>query len=91
MAIYEYLCPACGPFDVRLPIGTAPLSRGCSTCERGARRVFSPPNISRTHPALSAALDRDEQSREAPAVVSSVPGRRRPQPPHPALARLPRP
>ncbi|WP_089205899.1 FmdB family zinc ribbon protein [Streptosporangium subroseum] len=91
MAIYEYLCPACGPFDVRLPIGTAPLSRGCSTCERGARRVFSPPNISRTHPALSAALDRDEQSREAPAVVSSLPVRRRPRPPHPALARLPRP
>ncbi|MFC7648787.1 FmdB family zinc ribbon protein [Streptosporangium lutulentum] len=75
MAIYEYLCPACGPFDVRLPMGTAPLSRDCSTCERGARRVFSPPGLSRVHPALSAALDRDEQSRDAPAVVSRTPGR----------------
>ena len=91
MATYEYLCPMCGPFDVHLPMGTAPPSRGCSKCERGARRVFSPPGLSRVHPTLSAALDRDERSRDAPEIVSSVPGGRRPQPPHPALARLPRP
>jgi putative FmdB family regulatory protein len=91
MATYEYLCPDCGRFDVHVPIGTAPSSLDCSTCEREARRVFSSPSFSRVHPALSAALDREEQSREAPAVVSGVPNRRRPQPPHPALARLPRP
>jgi putative FmdB family regulatory protein len=92
MATYEYLCPDCGRFDVHLPIGTAPASRDCFTCEREAHRVFSPPGFSLVHPALSAALDREEQSRDAPAVVSGVPNRRRPQPPpHPALARLPRP
>jgi len=91
MATYEYLCPVCGRFDVRLPMGTAPASRGCSGCGREARRVFSPPGFSWVQPALSAALDREEQSRDAPAVVSGVPGRRRPRPPHPALARLPRP
>ncbi|MFF5213226.1 FmdB family zinc ribbon protein [Streptosporangium sp. NPDC000396] len=91
MATYEYICPNCGLFEVHLAIGTAPASRHCSTCERDARRVFSPPNFSSTHPSLSAALDRDEQSRDAPEVVSSVPRRRRPRPPHPALARLPRP
>jgi putative FmdB family regulatory protein len=91
MATYEYLCPHCGLFDVHLPMGTAPPSRGCSRCERGARRVFSPPSFSRVHPALSTALDREERSRDEPEVVSRVPGGRRPRSPHPALARLPRP
>ncbi|MFD8530653.1 FmdB family zinc ribbon protein [Streptosporangium canum] len=91
MATYEYLCRDCGRFDVRLPMGTAPVSHDCSTCGRGAPRVFSPPGFSRVHPALSAALDRDERSRDSPDVVSGVPGRRPPRPPHPALARLPRP
>lgn len=91
MAIYEYACPDCGPFDVRLPMGSAPPSRGCPACERDAPRLFSPPNLSRVHPALSAAFDREERSREAPAVVSGPPRRRSPRPPHPALAHLPRP
>lgn len=92
MATYEYLCPDCGRFDVHLPIGTAPTSRDCSNCEREAHRVFSPPSFSQVHPALSAALGREEQSRDAPAVVSGLPNRRRQkQPPHPALGRLPRP
>jgi putative FmdB family regulatory protein len=91
MATYEYLCPDCGRFDVHLPIGTATASRDCSKCEREANRVFSPPNFSWVNPALSAAFDREEQSRDAPAVISGVPKRRRPQPAHPALARLPRP
>lgn len=91
MATYEYVCLDCGRFDVHLPIGTAPLSRDCSACEREARRVFSPPNFSRVHPALSAALGREERSRDAPTVVSGIPGRRRSRPPHPASAHLPRP
>ncbi|MDP9863693.1 MULTISPECIES: FmdB family zinc ribbon protein [Streptosporangium] len=91
MATYEYLCRECGRFDVQLPIGTAPASRDCSACGRGARRVFSPPGLSRVHPALSAALDLDERSREAPEVVSNIPREHPPRPPHPALARLPRP
>ncbi|WP_369011198.1 FmdB family zinc ribbon protein [Streptosporangium carneum] len=91
MATYEYACQDCGRFDVHLPIGTAPLSRGCSACGRDARRVFSPPSFSRVPPALSAAFGREERSRDAPEVVSDVPRRRAPRPPHPALARLPRP
>ncbi|WP_433249421.1 FmdB family zinc ribbon protein [Streptosporangium sp. CA-135522] len=91
MATYEYVCPDCGRFDVHLPIGTAPASRDCLTCGRDAHRAFSPPNIYRTHPALSGAFDREERSREAPEVVSGVPHRRSPRPPHPALAHLPRP
>lgn len=92
MATYEYVCPECGYFDVHLPMGTAPPARSCSTCGCDARRVFSSPNFSWVPPALSTALDREEQSRDAPEVVPGVPRRRRrPQAPHPALARLPRP
>jgi putative FmdB family regulatory protein len=87
MAIYEYLCPGCGRCDVNLPMGTAPVFRDCPGCGRPARRVYSAPNLRRVDPGLAGALAREEQSREAPAVVSNAPGRRRP---HPALGRLPR-
>ncbi|MGW0992953.1 FmdB family zinc ribbon protein [Streptomyces sp. NPDC002520] len=92
MATYEYLCRSCGTFDVKLPIGTAPKSWDCPVCAGAARRVFSAPGIARTSPAVTALHAREEQSREAPAVVSEVPpgGRPRRQP-HPALSRLPRP
>lgn len=91
MAIYEYRCPECGPFDVSLPMGSAPQARDCAACGRPARRVFSAPGLTRTPPALAAALAREEQSREAPEVVSGPPRARTARPPHPALARLPRP
>ncbi|MBB2910509.1 hypothetical protein FHS43_001772 [Streptosporangium becharense] len=75
-----------------MPIGTAPAARDCPGCASDAPRVFSPPNLPRMRPALSAALGREERSREAPEVVSDIPRqRRRRRPPHPALAHLPKP
>ncbi|WP_067134276.1 FmdB family zinc ribbon protein [Microtetraspora malaysiensis] len=105
MAIYEYLCPECGPFDVSLPMGTAPQARNCATCGGKARRRYSGPNLSRVHPALAAGLAVEERSREAPEVVRRPDARsggaregapraasKRPaRPPHPGLSRLPRP
>ncbi|WP_067171918.1 FmdB family zinc ribbon protein [Microtetraspora niveoalba] len=110
MAIYEYLCPECGPFDVFLPMGTAPEARGCTACGGAARRRYSGPNLRRVNRALAAGLAMEERSREAPEVVRAGSGGepdhggrgghdvgpRRPsgrsaRPPHPALARLPRP
>ncbi|MFF4778248.1 FmdB family zinc ribbon protein [Microtetraspora fusca] len=69
MAIYEYLCPECGPFDVFLPMGTAPQARNCAACGGKARRRYSGPNLRRVHPALAAGLAMEERSREAPEVV----------------------
>nr|WP_285779598.1 zinc ribbon domain-containing protein [Microtetraspora sp. NBRC 13810] len=86
---YEYRCPGCGCFEVRLPIGTAPESRDCPACRRPARRVFSAPHLARTSPGTAAAREREERSREAPDVVGPPPVRKRR--PHPAAARLPRP
>ncbi|MEU0568199.1 FmdB family zinc ribbon protein [Nonomuraea sp. NPDC005983] len=91
MATYEYRCPECGRFEVHLPIGTATAVHDCPQCHYAAHRVFSPPYLSQVPSAVSAALAREEQSQEAPDVVTGVPAQHRPQPPHPALPRLPRP
>ncbi|MFF9122662.1 FmdB family zinc ribbon protein [Streptomyces sp. NPDC014889] len=92
MATYEYLCSQCGPFDVKLTIGTAPRTHGCPVCTNAARRVYSAPGLSSVSPVSAALREREEQAREAPAVVSEVPSRTRPERrPHPALSRLPRP
>lgn len=92
MATYEYLCSDCGPFDVRLAIGSAPATHDCPGCAGEARRVFSSPSLAVTPYGLTASREREEKSREAPDVVSAPPPRERPAPrPHPALSRLPRP
>ncbi|MEU6199686.1 FmdB family zinc ribbon protein [Streptomyces sp. NPDC047061] len=90
MATYGYLCSRCGPFDVKLAIGTAPTAFGCPVCAGAARRVYSSPGLTRTSHAVAALRLQEERAREAPAVVSQLPPRRR-VPPHPALSRLPRP
>ncbi|MHA5049505.1 FmdB family zinc ribbon protein [Streptomyces sp. SD15] len=92
MATYEYRCSRCGPFDVKLAIGTAPAAYGCPVCAGTAKRVYSSPGLALTSHTVTALHEREEQSRDAPAVVSEVPpGRRVPRRPHPALSRLPRP
>jgi putative FmdB family regulatory protein len=92
MATYEYVCRGCGVFEVRLALGTAPPSHACPECGSGGRRMFSPPTLARTSPLVRASREREEQSREAPEVVSEVsPSRRTPRRPHPALGRLPQP
>jgi len=91
MATYAYRCPDCGPFEVRLPIGTAEAVAECPACRSSARRVFTAPSLARLSPAMSAALTRAEKSQEAPEVVTRAPERRWRTPQHPALSRLPRP
>ncbi|WP_079046051.1 FmdB family zinc ribbon protein [Carbonactinospora thermoautotrophica] len=92
MATYEYKCAECGSFEYHTAIGTAPSVGTCPVCGREARRIFSPPSLVRTPPALASALQREEASRDNPAVVTKTPPRpHRPREPHPALAHLPRP
>jgi putative FmdB family regulatory protein len=92
MATYEYLCSSCGPFDVKLAIGTAPTAHDCPVCAGTARRVFSSPSLAVTPHEVASFREREEMSREMPAVVAGPPPRERAAPrPHPALSRLPRP
>jgi len=92
MATYEYSCRSCGPFDVRLAIGSAPSTHECPVCSGAARRVYSPPGVVRTSPAAVFARESEERSREAPEVVSQVPEvRGGPRRSRPLPAGLPRP
>ncbi|WP_455432870.1 FmdB family zinc ribbon protein [Streptosporangium soli] len=91
MATYEYCCSECGPYEVRLPMGTASVSGVCAKCGHPARRVFSAPHLSRVPSALAVALAGEERSQDEPVVVSGAPRERRRPRPHPATARLPRP
>jgi putative FmdB family regulatory protein len=96
MAIYEYRCDDDGTFEVVRPLGTAPESITCAVCGSEARRVFSKPMLWFTPPALVAAIDHAEKTRDEPDVVTSLPrtGARRRTPVlplTPTLRRLPRP
>jgi putative FmdB family regulatory protein len=96
MATYRYRCVHDGAFDVCRPIGTAEPQSRCPICNRDAARVYSAPMVSLASPALMAAIDRTEKTRDEPDVVSSLPPRRgrTPSPKvalNPALQRLPRP
>lgn len=92
MATYQYLCSHCGPFDVKLTIGTAPTSYDCPVCTGAARRAYSSVGLALTSKATAALHQREEQTREAPPVISEVPPRARAERrPHPAISRLPRP
>jgi putative FmdB family regulatory protein len=96
VAIYEYRCDDDGAFEMTRPLGTAPESVACPVCGSEARRVFSKPMLSLSPPALVAAIDHAEKSRDEPEVVTSLPrtGARKRTPVlplTPSLRRLPRP
>ena len=83
MAIYEYRCDVDGPFDVTLPIGTAPSSIACPACAGEAGRVYSNPMVSFAPRPLVAALEHEEKTRysaghrdEAAADAGARSGRR---------------
>lgn len=95
MTTYQYRCGEHGAFDVRAAMGSAPPQAACPTCDADSRRLFTAPTLRRVAPAVGAAVDRAERSREAPDVVTAPPPRGRPSrpvvPANPALQRLPRP
>jgi putative FmdB family regulatory protein len=73
MATYEYVCVACGPWIIELPIGTADQTSDCPDCAAPGRRRFSPPLLNRSSSPLVRARGREEQSADAPAVTGAVP------------------
>jgi putative FmdB family regulatory protein len=92
MATYVYRCPDCGPWEVRLPIGTADGTAVCPTCGSAGPRQYTPPLLSRTSAPAAAARLREEASRDEPAVTTAVPrAAGRPTPRDPRWKALPRP
>jgi putative FmdB family regulatory protein len=93
--VYQYRCAEHGVFEVTLAMGVAAAWRRCTGCSADARRVFSPPLLSRTPTAVAAAIEHADKSRFEPEVVAAPvprPGARAPRTaPNPLLQRLPRP
>ncbi len=73
MATYEYQCYDHGHFEVTRALGTSPESIECPVCESDSMRVFSKPMLSFSNPALVAAIEHSEKSRDEPEVVTSLP------------------
>jgi putative FmdB family regulatory protein len=94
VALYDYLCARCGPFEVSWPIGTAGPREGCPNCGRPAGRTYSVPAvISPARSALNRAREAAERSAHEPRIVSVPPPRAtgRKRQPNPLHAKLPRP
>jgi hypothetical protein len=92
MASYLYECPRCGPWEIQRPIGTAGSTAECPGCAAPGPRRYTAPLLSRTPGALSSARGREEASRDAPAVTTSVPrALGRPATRDPRWNHLPRP
>jgi putative FmdB family regulatory protein len=92
MVRYEYRCSGCGPWTVALPMGAAEAHRGCPSCGNPSPRRWSAPLLNRMDPRAARRRLREEASRDAPEIVTSVPpAARRRVPADHRQARLPRP
>ena len=70
MPIYAFTCGGCGPFDLTRSVAEAGAGAECPVCGQEARRLFSPPGLARLARPLRVALEREEQSADAPDVVT---------------------
>jgi putative FmdB family regulatory protein len=93
VALYEYACRSCGPFEVRRALGSAPGEEACPRCGAPAARVFGAPAIASPGSPLARAREAAERSAHEPAVVRGAPppDRRVRRSANPLHANLPRP
>jgi putative FmdB family regulatory protein len=79
MPVYVFNCPECGRFELSLPMARAAGTASCPRCVREARRVFTPPSLTRLAKPLRRALETEEASAHEPRVVTQRSGRPMPQ------------
>ncbi|MBS1888708.1 MAG: zinc ribbon domain-containing protein [Actinobacteria bacterium] len=72
MAVYEFSCVACGPFEEGRPMAAAADPARCPRCGRLAARVFGF-HTTAVAAAPRQAREREERSREAPRRASAKP------------------
>ena len=75
MPVYVFACQECGSFELARPMAEASSRTCCPTCEREARRVFTPPRLTRLATPVRRALDTEEASAHEPRVVTEKRGR----------------
>jgi putative FmdB family regulatory protein len=81
--LYVFACPECGSFEVTRPMAEASSWTCCPACQGEARRVFTPPRLTRLAAPVRRALETEEASAHEPRVVAEKRGRRlrhRPEP-----------
>ncbi len=69
MPIYDYLCPACGPFEERRPMSKSKESAICATCRASAPRLPAAPRLNLMSSNNRIAHTRNEKSAHEPDVV----------------------
>jgi putative FmdB family regulatory protein len=84
--LYVFTCPECGSFEVARAMAEASSRACCPTCQGEARRVFTPPRLTRLARPARRALETEEASAHEPRVVTGKRGRplrqrRQPMPP----------
>jgi putative FmdB family regulatory protein len=79
MPVYVFSCPECGRFELSLPMASAAGAASCPRCVREARRVFTPPSLTRLAKPVRRALETEEASANEPRVVTQKRGRTMPQ------------
>jgi putative FmdB family regulatory protein len=70
MPSYEFLCKACGPFDLLRSFSEASQPAVCPVCRSETRRIYTPPGLVRTFAPLTHARDRSHKSAFGPEVVT---------------------
>jgi putative FmdB family regulatory protein len=78
VALYDFACEACGPFELRRSMARASEPATCGVCGGPARRVFSPPGLALTHAPVRRARDLEERSAHEPSVSDRPHGSRMP-------------
>jgi len=73
--LYVFACPECGSFEVARPMAEASSRTCCPTCQGEARRVFTPPRLTRLATPVRRALETEEASAHEPRVVTGKRGR----------------
>jgi putative FmdB family regulatory protein len=82
MPVYVFVCHECGSFELARPMAQASNRACCPTCQSEARRVFTPPRLTRLATPMRRALETEEASAHEPRVVTEkrgLPLRQRPQ------------
>jgi len=93
VAAYDYRCRVHGDVEERFPIGLAPATIRCPTCDADAVRVYGSAAVVSHDPLTSKMMSRQQLSGERPMVVerSPVTPPRRASTQDPRWQRLPRP
>ena len=74
MPVYVFSCHDCGSFEVARPMAEVGAA-GCPTCLGEARRVFTPPSLTRLSTPMRRVLEKEEASAHEPLVVTEKRGR----------------